>query len=104
LVVGKIGGYALPTPLTPAQVGTLLASACGLLATHRVWGVLPGRAELVVTVAVPLVLTWAVRHARIEGRAPFRAALGLLSYLARPRRGVRRGVPVRPDRPVRLRG
>lgn len=104
LVVGKIGGYALPTPLTPAQVAALLGSAGALLLTRELWSVLPGRAELLVAVGLPLLLTWLVRHARIEGRPPLRAAVGFAAYALRPRLGVRRGRPVRPGRPQRLRG
>ncbi len=104
LVVGRIGGYALPTPLTPAQVVTLLGSALLLLATRRVWSVLPGRAEVLVAIGAPLLLSWSVRHARVEGRSPLRAAAGFVAYALRPRLGVRQGRPVRCVRALRWRG
>lgn len=103
LVIGKVGGYALPTPLTPAQVVVLLGSAALLLATRGWWAVLPAPTGLVVVMTLPVLLTCAVRHARIEGRTPARAALGALTYLTRPRRGRRGGRRVGAVRPVRVR-
>ena len=102
LVIGKVGGYALPTPLTPAQVVVLLGTTALLLSTRGVWARLPGPTDLVVAMAVPPVLAWAVRHARVEGRSPVRAAAGWLTYLLRPRRGLRGGRPVGAERPVHL--
>ncbi len=103
LVIGKVGGYALPTPLTPAQVGVLLTTVILEVSTRHLWAVLPGALDLVVAMLLPLVLAWAVRHARVEGRSPGRYALGLLTYAARPRQGVRDGQPVRAVRPHTLR-
>jgi hypothetical protein len=102
LVIGKIGGYALPTPLTPAQVVVLLGSTALLLATRGWWAHLPGATDLLVAMAVPPALTWAVRHATVEGRTPLRAAMGYLTYATRPRRGLRGGRPVTVTRPVHL--
>lgn len=104
LVIGRIGGYALPTPLTPAQVAVLLGGFWLLGASRRLWAVLPGPADVVVALALPIVAAWAVRHARVEGRSPFAFALGLLRYLSRPRHGVRHGHPERASRPVMLLG
>lgn len=103
LVIGKIGGYALPTPLTPAQVVVLVGTAAAEVFTRHHWAVLPGPADLVVAMIVPVTLAWAVRHATFEGRSPLRFAVGLMSYAARPRRGLRDGRPVPVDRPSRLR-
>lgn len=101
LVIGKIGGYALPTPLTPAQVVVLLGTVAIELATRHHWARLPGSLDLLVAMIVPLLLTWVVRHATVEGRAPLRFALGVLTYATRPRRGRRGGKPVGVQRPVR---
>lgn len=98
LVIGKIGGYALPTPLTPAQVVVLLASTGLLLATRDAWARLGGAGNLLVALLLPLALTWAVRHLRVEHRAPLRFALGCACYALRPRLGVRHGRPVRRPR------
>ena len=103
MVIGKIGGYALPTPLTPAQVGVLISTVIIEVSTRQVWAVLPGSLDLIVAMALPVALAWAVRHARVEGRSPSRYAVGLLTYLTRPRRGVRNGRAVRDVRPVRHR-
>lgn len=102
LVIGRIGGYALPTPLTPTQVVVLLGSAGLLLATRDAWARLPGALDLVVGMLLPVAAAWAVRHAVVEGRSPMRFAVGVLSYVARPRRGLRDGRRVRRRTPVRL--
>lgn len=104
LVIGKIGGYALPTPLSPAQLVVLLGTGGGLLTTRRIWAHLPGPLDAVVALVVPVALAYATRHVRIEGRSPWRTARGVLGYLLRPRHGVRAGRPVRPPRPHRLHG
>jgi hypothetical protein len=101
LVIGRIGGYALPTPLTPTQAVVLVGLATAEVLTRRWWAVLPGALDLVVAMLLPVAAAWAVRHARVEGRPPLRSALGLLAYLCRPRRGLRDGRPVPADRPVR---
>ncbi|CAN5159420.1 hypothetical protein BH23ACT9_BH23ACT9_27900 [soil metagenome] len=101
LVIGKVGGYALPTPLTPAQVVVLLGTVAVLLSTRHHWARLPGAVNLLVAMALPIALAWAVRHATVEGRTPLRFAVGLLTYAVRPRRGRRAGRPVRRTRPVR---
>lgn len=101
LVIGKVGGYALPTPLTPAQVVVLLGTVGVELATREHWARLPGALDLLVAMVLPIVLAWAVRHATVEGRAPLRFAMGLLAYATRPRRGVRGGHPIGLARPVR---
>jgi hypothetical protein len=101
LVIGRIGGYALPTPMMPTQVVVLVGSAAVAVWTRRWWAVLPGAADLAVAAALPVLLAWAVRHARVEGRPPLRAAIGWCTYAARPRRGRRGGRPVPAERPVR---
>ena len=104
LVIGKVGGFALPTPLSPAQIGMLLGSFFVMLTTRRIWGaLLPGMLNGVLLVVVPAALTWAIRHLRMEGRSPFKMLVGQLSYLAAPRDGWARGQQrwLRPG-PVRL--
>lgn len=102
LVIGKIGGYALPTPLTPAQVVVLLGTVTVEVFTRRHWAVLPGPSDLFVAMLLPVTLAWAVRHATVEGRSPLRFAMGVLAYATRPRRGLRDGRPVAADRPSRI--
>lgn len=93
LVIGKIGGWALPTPLSPTQLFVLLGSFGLLLYTRSVWGHLGALANLLVQGGVPLALTWAVRHLRIEGRPPLRTASGFLSLATSPKGGVVHGRP-----------
>jgi len=96
LVLGRIGGFTLPTPLSPAQLAVLVGSFLVLLGTADAWGwLLPGVARLLVMIVVPLALTWALRHLRFEGRSPVRMLLGLLSLATQPRNGVVRGRAVR---------
>jgi hypothetical protein len=104
LVIGKVGGYALPTPLTPAQVGVLLGTVALEVWTRRWWAHLPALPALLIAMALPLALAWAVRHATVEGRSPLRYARGALGYATRPRHGRRAGVRVRPARPLHLSG
>ena len=95
-VIGVIGGWALPWPVTPTQLGVLIGTFLILLKTRVIWGAfLPGFVSLTILGGVPLVATWAVRYFRVEGRSPVRAAAGGLSYLARPRAGTLQGRPYR---------
>lgn len=102
LVIGTIGGYALPTPLTPTQVVVLVGTAALELWTREYWARLPGALDLVVAMLLPVAAAWSVRHAVVEGRSPLRFAIGVISYLLRPRRGVRAGRPVREPRVVQV--
>lgn len=92
IVIGKIGGFVLPTPLSPSQIATLIGSFFVMLATRSLWGmVLPGMADALVLMLLPGVLTWAVRHLRMEGRAPLKMLFGLISLAAAPTHGTTRG-------------
>ncbi|MDH3369072.1 MAG: conjugal transfer protein [Gemmatimonadota bacterium] len=103
LVIGKIGGFALPTPLSPSQLGTLLGSFFLMLASRRWWGVIvPGIGDALFLVVIPGTLTWAVRHLRMEGRSPVKMLFGVASLLLAPTQGTVRGRQVwtkaRPER------
>jgi hypothetical protein len=105
LVIGKIGGWTpIWGPATPAQYGIGIASALLLIATRRFWAYLPGPLEVVVFLAVPFGLAWYLRAAKIEGRAPLRALVGLYTLLATPPKGELGGKPVIDRRPARLEG
>ncbi|MEX2621570.1 MAG: hypothetical protein WD250_15240 [Egibacteraceae bacterium] len=105
LVIGKIGGwYPWWGPMTVTQYAVLVVTAVLLLQTRAVWAHMPGPVNLVVGPVVPLALAWLVRHARVEGRSPVRAAVGGLTYLAAPRRGVCHGRAVTTPRPQCPRG
>ncbi len=102
MVIGKIGGYPLPTPLTPAQAVVLVGTVAAELSTRHLWARFPGGLDMVVAMVLPLGLAWAVRHATVEGRSPLRFAMGVLAYVTRPRRGVRGGRPVGVQRGIRM--
>lgn len=104
LVIGKIGGAQLWWPLSVLQMSVLCASLITLFGTRSVWAHLSGPANLVIALGVPVALTWAVRHMRLEGRSPLRTLLGAATYALAPTHGLRHGRPVRPPRPSRLGG
>lgn len=92
LVIGKIGGFPLPSPLSPAQVAALLGSFFFLLTTRGWWGLLtPGIVDAVVLIAAPGWVAWAVRHLRMEGRSPLKMLGGILALACAPPCGVVRG-------------
>lgn len=102
-VIGVIGGWALPWPVTPTQLGVLIGTFLVLLKTKALWGaVLPGFVSLTILGGLPLAATWAVRYFRIEGRSPLRAGLGAAGYLCRPRAGTLQGRPYRREPAKRL--
>lgn len=103
-VVGKIGGWQLPTQLSPTQLLVLVGSFLALLHTRGLWARLPGTLNLVVQMAMPVVLAWSVRHLRMEGRSPLRTLAGYLTLLAQPPRGRARGRPLAEAPARRLRG
>jgi hypothetical protein len=97
-VIGKIGGWQLPTQLTPVQLAALGATLLLLVHTRSLWAHLPRMLDLLVELALPVGSTWAVRHLRMEGRAPLRALCGLAVFVATPRAGRLRGRPYRERR------
>lgn len=105
LVIGKLpGGGRIPGgPYSLHQVGAMVVSAIVLKQTSAIWAHF-GPLNLVVFVAVPYGLAFALRHARIDGRSPVWAAVGWLSYLSAPRGGRLRGRPLRPVRTQRQTG
>ncbi len=102
-VVGKIQGVTLPFgPYTATQLGVLLGGGWLLVQTFRLWSRLgpPG----LIFLAAPPALAWAVRHAKIEGRSPVRAAAGYLTLLAEPACGRIGRRLARDPRPANLTG
>ena len=104
LVIGKIGGFALPSPLSPSQIATLLGSFFLMLATRRWWGALtPGIGDALFMILIPGTLTWAVRHLRMEGRSPTKMLFGVVTLATAPTRGTVRGRQLwTKDRPQRM--
>jgi TcpE family len=94
-VIGKIGGWNLPTQLSLPQLAAMGTGLLLVVQTRGLWAHLPRVANLLVEIAVPGACGWATRHLRIEGRAPFRALAGLAAYLAAPPLGRAQGRPLR---------
>jgi hypothetical protein len=106
LVIGKISGWApFWGPATPTQYAVAVGSALLLLWTRQYWArFLPGPLSVLIIVAVPFGLAWAVRSARFEHRAPMRALLGLATVLMTPPKGRVNGRAYFEPRPRPLRG
>lgn len=103
IVVGNIQGLRIP-PVTPAQLGLGVGVLVVLATTRALWAHFGAVANGLVLVGVPVALAWAARAVRMEGRAPWRAGLGWLHLLAKPREGVCLGRPDRARRPASYRG
>jgi hypothetical protein len=103
-VIGKVGGWQLPTQLTLAQLGAIGATLFVLVETRELWAHLPRLANLLVEITLPCVAAWAARHLRVEGRSPLSALAGLVGYLATPRLGQVQGRRHRDPRPGSLSG
>jgi TcpE family len=94
LVIGQIGGYYLPVPWTPAQLVVAVGAFLLLLMTRRVWAHMGVAGNVAVIVGVPLLLSFLIRHLKIEGRSTARGLAGFGRYLARSRTGKLHGRPV----------
>lgn len=96
--------WALPLgPYTVTQLLVFVGSVYLLLSYRHMWAKFGGF-NLLIGVGLPLALTYASRHTRIEGRDPLRAGVALVALLLQPRAGYLGGGPWRRPRPVRSRG
>lgn len=87
--------WTLPMgPYTITQMVVFVGSVYLLLTYRDVWAHF-GPFNLVIGVGLPIALTYATRHTRIEGRDPMRAGIALASLLLRPPHGYLNGAPVR---------
>ncbi|MFF4344717.1 hypothetical protein ACFY00_32955 [Kitasatospora sp. NPDC001540] len=103
LVIGKLPGAGrLPGgPYTITQVVTMVLVFVVLITTKALWAHF-GPGNVLVMVAVPWGLAFALRYARMDGRDPARALLGVFTYASTPRAGRLAGRPVRLRRPALL--
>ena len=90
-VIGRIGGWSLPTPITPAQLGVLVGTFVVLAETRLLWGKATGGADLLVLALLPMATAWTIRHLQPEGRSPIRTLLGVVAVLRAPVGGTARG-------------
>lgn len=96
--------WALPLgPYTITQLLVFVGSVYFLLAYRDLWAHF-GPFNLIIGVGMPLVLTYATRHTRIEGRDPLRAGIALSALMLQPRAGYLGDSPHRSPRPVETRG
>lgn len=90
-VLGRIGDWTLPVgPYTPAQLVVGVGGAYVLIKTFAWWSFL-GPVPVVAWGAA----IWAVRGARIGGRTPGAAAVGVVEFALQPSGGRIRGRAVR---------
>ena len=90
IIIGNIQGLRIP-PVTPAQLLVGVGSLVLLVVTQPLWAHFGGAMNGLVMIAVPLGLAFAARALRVEGRAPWRAALGWFALVSAPRQGKRLG-------------
>lgn len=104
LVIRKLGDFRLPTPVTIPQAGAIAFSFLLMWNTRNLWGFLAfgnGVVRFLILASVPVGIGLVVRYAKVEGRKPHQAAIGLLSaYLLQP---LGRAARIRNPRPARAR-
>ncbi|WUS97723.1 TcpE family conjugal transfer membrane protein [Streptomyces sp. NBC_00708] len=96
LVIGKLpGGGRIPGgPYTITQIVTMVVVFVLLLSLRSLWAFF-GLGNALILVAVPWGLAWLMRYARMDGRDPARALLGLITYGTAPPGGKLAGRPQR---------
>jgi hypothetical protein len=99
-LIRKWPGSNWALPMGPYTIPQLLVfvGSIYLLFTYRGGWAHFGALNLVIGVGIPIGLTYATRHTRIEGRDPVRAAASLVGLLLQPRGGYLNGVPASPYR------
>lgn len=96
LVIGKLpGGGRIPGgPYTITQIVTMVGVFVLLLALRDLWAFF-GLGNALVMIVLPWGLAWTMRYARMDGRDPARALLGLITYGTSPPGGKLAGRPQR---------
>jgi TcpE family len=104
LVLGHIAGWTPPFQISLPQLGVVVVTFLVEMMTWRLWGaVLPQSMAVVIAIALPWGLAWAVRRARVEGRSLLRTAAGYLMLLSAPPGGKVGGRPYSEGRKADLR-
>lgn len=96
LVIGKLpGGGRIPGgPYTITQIVTMVGVFILLLSLRDLWAFF-GIGNAIVMIVFPWGLAWLMRYARMDGRDPARALLGLIVYGTAPPGGRLAGRPQR---------
>ncbi|HEY8474523.1 MAG TPA: hypothetical protein VIL37_18055 [Natronosporangium sp.] len=96
--------WALPLgPYTITQLLVFVGSVYFLISYRDLWAHF-GPFNIFIGVGLPLLLTYLTRHTRFEGRDPIRAGIALASLMMQSRTGYLGDAPLRPPKPVRVRG
>lgn len=90
LMIGRMPGgrgQLWGGPYTLSQFAVAGACLLVLWQTHVLWAHFGTVGNALVLLGVPAVAAWAARRARIEGRDPLRAAVGVARFIAAPAQG-----------------
>jgi len=88
MVLGHIGGWTPPFQLSLPQLGVVVVTIWLEAWSYKWWGpIVPRLLGLMLAVALPCLLAWAVRGARAEGRGLPRTALAYIAMAWSPRTG-----------------
>lgn len=82
LVIGKLGDFRLPTPLTIPQAAAIAVSFWILWNTRNLWSIFTlgnGYIKFIILCGAPVGLGLVVRYAKVEGRKPHQAFVGIFS-------------------------
>ncbi|HMG41392.1 MAG TPA: hypothetical protein VK611_08680 [Acidimicrobiales bacterium] len=90
IIIGNIQGLRIP-PVTPAQLLVGVGALVVLVATQPLWAHFGSVINGLAMITIPLGLAFAARALRVEGRAPWRYALGWFNMVAAPKGGKRLG-------------
>ena len=103
-LIRKWPGSNTTLPLGPYTLSQLviLVGTTYLLVTYMDYWTFFGPMNVVIGVGLPIGLTFAARHSRIEGRDPLRAAAAGFTFLTQSRTGYVQGEPWRTPRPMKV--
>lgn len=80
LVIGNIQGFKLRVPWTPVQLLVTVTAFVVFAVTRGVWARFGVLVDTIVLLGVPMLLGTLTRRLRVEGRPPWRFAVGWLSW------------------------
>lgn len=99
LMIGRMPGSdttILGGPYTLTQFVTGALALLVMWMSHPVWAHFGLLTNALIFLTIPVLLVWASRRARIEGRDPFKFVLGLAAFYRFPAGGSLAGRAIRP--------